>query len=416
MAKATKTYETLIATYTVEGILGEGGAGRVLAVVDDARTQYALKVLAGNRIATERLRRFRNEIGFCKREIHNGIVRIVDDGFIVEGNVKTPFYVMPRFHGTLRKYMVERLPPDEALRVFVKILDAVEAAHLHNVWHRDLKPENILVGPTPLDLVVADFGIAHFSEDQLLTAVETRDDSRLANFAYAAPEQRQRGQTIDHRADLFTLGLMLNELFTSEIPHGKEHKTVASVAPHLGYLDTIIDDLLKQTPAQRLPSVAAIKQQLNARGLEFAVRQKIADDRSAVVPVTTPTSVPDIGFTAFDYKEGHLLITLDRDPPAGWMNFFHNPPDGHTAIVGYEPSRFGLQGRVLSIQAPDRLAEQLVVHAREYARKASLGLTRKSVEDARRRDEREREAQRARIAEETKRADVLARLNKLLPG
>jgi eukaryotic-like serine/threonine-protein kinase len=74
------------------------------------------------------------------------------------------------------------------------------------VFHRDLKPENILYDRNADRLVVADFGIAHFEEDQLLTAVETKDRERLANFKYAAPEQGIRGRPVDHRADIFAFG------------------------------------------------------------------------------------------------------------------------------------------------------------------------------------------------------------------
>ena len=70
----------------------------------------------------------------------------------------------------------------------------MEAAHLKKVVHRDLKPENFLYSSSQNRIVVADFGIARFQEEELYTAVETKAEDRLANFQYASPEQRKRGR------------------------------------------------------------------------------------------------------------------------------------------------------------------------------------------------------------------------------
>src|SRR3972149_4359299 len=118
---------------------------------------------------------------------------------------------MPLFDSSLRPLMRAGLPQDTVLRYFSQILDGTEAAHLHNVAHRDLKPENILFENAAARLVVADFGIARFQEEELYTAVETKASDRLANFQYAAPEQRLRGAEVDYRADIYSLGLLLNE-------------------------------------------------------------------------------------------------------------------------------------------------------------------------------------------------------------
>ena len=89
--------------------------------------------------------------------------------------------------------MKEGLKKDHILPLFSQLLNGVEAAHLRKVIHRDLKPENILYDPRGNRVIVADFGIAQFQEEELYTAVETKAEDRLANFQYAAPEQRKRG-------------------------------------------------------------------------------------------------------------------------------------------------------------------------------------------------------------------------------
>jgi serine/threonine protein kinase len=106
--------------------------------------------------------------------------------------------------------------------------------------------------------VLADFGIAHFSEDVLLSAIETGNQERLANFAYAAPEQRVRGSNVGAPADIWALGLMLNEFFTDQLILGKGHKLIASIAPEYARLDALVDLMLRQSPQER-PAIGSIK-------------------------------------------------------------------------------------------------------------------------------------------------------------
>jgi len=89
--------------------------------------------------------------------------------------------------------------PSDVLTLFNDILDGVEAAHFQNVIHRDLKPENLLIKMPGRRVVVADFGVAHFEEEDLLTAVRTGVAERLANYRYSAPEQRTTARSADNR-------------------------------------------------------------------------------------------------------------------------------------------------------------------------------------------------------------------------
>jgi serine/threonine protein kinase len=133
------TFDTPFDSYTATDVIGEGGAGRVYAVINSSGEEFALKCLAPERITVERLKRFKNEIVFCQKQNHQNIVKVLDTGAITIKGVKCPFYVMRRYSGTLRKHM-GALQPDDALRAFAQLLDGVEAAHLANVWHRDVKP------------------------------------------------------------------------------------------------------------------------------------------------------------------------------------------------------------------------------------------------------------------------------------
>jgi protein kinase-like protein len=134
----------------------------------------------------------------------------------------------------------------------------MEFAHQQEIVHRDLKPENILCDADLKSVVVADFGIAHFSADLLVAAVETSANERLANFTYSAPEQRTRGQSVGPPADIWALGLIVNELFTREIPLGRDHRLISSISPEYARLDQIVDQMLQQSPEAR-PAASILK-------------------------------------------------------------------------------------------------------------------------------------------------------------
>ena len=133
---------------------------------------------------------------------------------------------------------------------------------VNSVYHRDLKPENILFDETTGTLVVADFGIAKFKEEELQTAVETSAQERLANFQYSAPEQRVRGRVVDQRADIYALGLILNEMFTGDVPQGAGFRRIASFAPKYSYLDSAIDSMVQQTPENRPGTISDVRRLL----------------------------------------------------------------------------------------------------------------------------------------------------------
>ena len=161
--------------------------------------------------------------------------------------------------------MTAGITPSDVLFWFLQLLAGIEAAHERQVWHRDLKPENLLCNASTRTLVVADFGIAHLAEPLLQTMIETHPRDRMANFQYAAPEQRSSGK-VDQRADIYALGLFLNELFTGEVLQGTGHKQIATVAPDYGYLDALVERMVRQSPNDRPASVAEIREELVAHG------------------------------------------------------------------------------------------------------------------------------------------------------
>src|SRR4030043_581398 len=199
-------FKTTFSVYVAKEIIGQGGSGRIFRALDEADNPWAIKLLDPQKLSKEGVKRFKNELTFCSNNKHPNVLTVVDHGIFVEDNklgISSPFYVMPVYSCSLRRLINDGIPKDKVLPYFSNILDGIEAAHLQRITHRDLKPENILCDETKNNLVIADFGIAQFEEEELFTAVETKDSERLANFQYAAPEQRGRGQRVDHRADIY---------------------------------------------------------------------------------------------------------------------------------------------------------------------------------------------------------------------
>lgn len=239
--KAPISLATTFADYTVDEILGEGGAGRVYGGVDSDGMEVAVKLLTN--ATSDKRKRFKNEIAFLARNRHANVVAVIDHGLANQEVVRGPFYVMRRYTGSLRGLMNRGIVPQQVLPLFSQILDGVECAHLQNVVHRDLKPENILYDNNML--AVADFGIASFLDDVMATLVDTSPAQRLANFLYAAPEQRMPGHKVTVAADIYALGLILNEMFTKAVPHGTEYLLIGGAAPGFGFLDTIVAQMIR---------------------------------------------------------------------------------------------------------------------------------------------------------------------------
>ncbi len=220
------------------------------------------------------------------RNRHPNIIAVSDYGNVVDGRKDSPFYIMPLCAESLRTLLAAGIPPERVLYYFSQLLDGVEAAHLQKVIHRDLKPENVLYDEVQDRLLVADFGIAHFEVEDVYTDADTSPNDKLANFQYAAPEQRRRGSKVEYPADIYALGLILNEMFTGLVPYGTKYKTISDVAPDYGYLDDMVTEMLHQSVEERTNSLAEVKHQLIGRGVEFARLQRLNELKQTVVPVT----------------------------------------------------------------------------------------------------------------------------------
>jgi serine/threonine protein kinase len=366
-----KVFETTFNTYTVDSQIGEGGAGYIFKVNDAEGIQFALKILKEDQKTNkDKYKRFKNEIAFCINNNHPNIIKIFDTGYAISEKGKTPFYVMPFYNGSLRKLIAGSIDLNIILPLFGKILDGVEAAHMKNSWHRDLKPENILLTLENKEPVIADFGIAHFVEDELITLVETKD-TRMANFQYAAPEQKQRGGLTDNRTDIFALGLILNELFTKEIPQGTKYKTIGSISKEYQYLDDVVEEMISQSPENRPSSINAVKKLINIKSDFFLTSQKISKLDSTVIPsseIDDPIVADPIKLIDRDWDENTEILTLvlSQNVNKNWKKAFVNMESTYSSLLRKGPEVFELSENKARINARANEVQQIIDYFKSW--------------------------------------------------
>lgn len=202
--------------YRIERELGRGGMATVYLAHDLRHARpVALKVLRPELAATLGPERFLHEIRIAAALQHPHILPVFDSGDAA-GQL---WYTMPYVEGeTLRQRLIRerQLPLDDARRIALQVLSALEYAHSHGVIHRDVKPENILLEDD--QAVVADLGIARamsaVGEDRL-----TETGLSLGTPAYMSPEQACAEPNLDRRTDIYSLGCVLYEMLAGEPPY-----------------------------------------------------------------------------------------------------------------------------------------------------------------------------------------------------
>jgi serine/threonine protein kinase len=232
--------------YELISVLGRGGMGTVYLARDTILDrEVALKIVEPSDQV--------NEARVLARLEHPGIVPVHDFGELPDGR---QFYAMKRVRGDrLDRWMASGRDLAARLGVFLRVCDAVAFAHAHGVVHRDLKPENVMVGEFG-EVLVLDWGVA-------ATGLQTGHGRRsiVGTAEYMAPEQA-RGDAVDHRADVFALGAMLD--------------TIAETAAVLA----IARKARSNDPAARYDSVAALAADISrflAGGAVEAHRESLLD-------------------------------------------------------------------------------------------------------------------------------------------
>lgn len=355
MRKGTKLYGSYLEEYTIIEHIANGGNSEVYKVQDLDGQFYALKLLNGN-LSKEKIKRFKNEMNFCIKSDNKNIIKIIDNG--ITEDKKQLFYVMPLYSKTLRDFINEEHSGEEIISMFMKILNGIKFFHNKNVIHRDIKPENILLD-SEVNPIITDFGIAHFSEDDLITQIETKLGSKMANFQYASPEQREKNSNITRKADIYALGLIFNEMFTKKVIFGSSYKKIADMDENYKFLDHIIEKMTQQDPNNRYKDIEEIEFNITASikiyEAEKAIKKlkeiKIDEDEENDILVLEPPKLINI---RYDSNINKLFLYLDKSVNKEWINCMTKCSYG--SLLGYEPERFRFENEVAMVSIlPDRL-------------------------------------------------------------
>jgi serine/threonine-protein kinase len=253
--------------------LGRGGMGIVFQAHDkQLREPVAIKILSPilstNTDALERLKR---EVSAARRVTHANVIRIHD---ISEMN-GLHFITMEYFHGqSLKDYIKQQgsLSPVQSWQIASQICDGLEAAHRGGIIHRDLKSQNIIINAAG-QIKIIDFGLAYTAQMEGMTATGLI----MGTPEYMAPEQ-VAGKRVDERADIYSLGIILYELFTGRVPFKgdsaigvgfmqmkEEPVKPRELNPQIStHVERVILKALAKEPLQRYSTVSELKLDLES--------------------------------------------------------------------------------------------------------------------------------------------------------
>jgi serine/threonine protein kinase len=274
------TGETIAGRYELEELVGTGGMSSVYCALDTLlERRVALKVLHahyGN--DDEYVERFRREARSVAQLSHPNIVTVIDRG----QDDDQQYIVFEYIDGESLKEFVDRtgpLPCRRAIELALQIAEALAFAHQHGLVHRDVKPQNVLITQDG-DAKVTDFGIARSLD---VEHGVTQTGTVLGTSNYLSPEQA-RGQAVTPATDVYSLGVVLYEMLTAEVPFPGDN-FVAVAMKHINdeppslldkrhdvpmRLAAAVDRALAKDPAHRFPSMDAFAAELRACLAELA--------------------------------------------------------------------------------------------------------------------------------------------------
>ncbi len=270
-------------------LLGRGGMGAVYKARQPKLNRFvALKIISGDAATDPHFaERFQREAQALAKLNHPHIVSVFDFG--ETGGL---FYFLMEFvdGANLRTLMQSgEMKPEAALALIPSFCDALQYAHDEGVVHRDIKPENVLVDKKGR-LKIADFGLAKLTGSDAHDHTLTRTGMYLGTPRYMAPEQVEKPETVDHRADIYSLGVVFYEMLTGELPMGRfdppSKKVVVDVK-----LDDIVLRSLEKDVDRRYQHASEIKSDVQSMA-DGGVVQASPHVGKASVPAAKVGGIP----------------------------------------------------------------------------------------------------------------------------
>ncbi len=248
--------------YEVLDLLGRGGMGAVYRARQIELDRLVAIKLLPLEISVDQdfVDRFRREARAMAKLNHPNIITVYDFGTTGEGHL---FFVMEYVEGANLSDVIHRVgvDGDQALSIVEQVCTALAYAHLKGVVHRDVKPANVMID-TESHVKVADFGLARLVDTNAAAHGQTVTGTVMGTPDYMAPEQME-GMGVDHRADIYSVGVMLYEMLCRQVPKGIFHPPSARTGCDVR-IDEIVIKAMQQAPSDRYQSTTEMKEAVSA--------------------------------------------------------------------------------------------------------------------------------------------------------
>ncbi len=300
VARLSKLFPSL----EITELLGVGGMGAVYKARQEGLDRVvALKILPEEFAHDVKFAlRFTREARTLAKLSHPNIVSVYEFG-----NVEDTFYFLMEFvdGSTLREVVrAGHLTPEHALTIVPHLCDALQFAHDKGVIHRDIKPENILMA-TDGSVKIADFGLSRIVGNENQPTALTRTHQIMGTPRYMAPEQLEGSRSVDHRSDIYSLGVVFYEMLTGELPIGRFAAPSQKVEIDVR-LDEVVLRTLEKEPQRRYQHASQIKSDVETI--------TSTENPALARTVISPSDRPDTASTPSPNLEqqelaGRLLLT-----------------------------------------------------------------------------------------------------------
>jgi serine/threonine protein kinase len=245
-------------------LLGQGGMGAVYKARQPCLDRFvALKILSPEKHDDPQFaERFEREARALARLNHPNIVAVYDSG-----QAQGVYYLLMEFVDgmTLRQlFQARKLASVEAFAIIAQVCQALQFAHEQGIIHRDIKPENILID-TKGQVKIADFGIAKLMDQEPQDVFLTRVQDVVGTPHYMSPEQIEKPQMVDHRADIYSLGVVFYEMLTGELPLG-HFQPPSEKTPLDARVDEVVLRSLEKEPDRRYQKASEVRTDVETIG------------------------------------------------------------------------------------------------------------------------------------------------------
>lgn len=299
-------------------LVGSGGMGDVYCARQKSLHRLvALKIIRPDSESEQNFAdRFVREARALAHLSHPNIVTVHDFGQLDD----LYYFVMEYVDGINLRQMLHagKLCPNQALEIVPAVCDALQYAHDKGVVHRDIKPENILID-TEGKVKIADFGLAKLLDQKTTGPTLTQAHHVMGTMHYMAPEQIERPLDVDHRADIYSLGVVIYELLTGELPLGRFAAPSQKVSVDVR-MDEIVLQTLEKEPGLRYQKVSEVKSDMESLNTAHRreARNRAAANRHRRAAVNPP--VPPV-----KQKQPATSLNHGPMPQRGFVSALTNP-------------------------------------------------------------------------------------------